>query len=455
MLTDTIVAIATPVGTGAIAIIRVSGEDTFKIVEKVFRPLRKEKKLSEQKGYTIHYGEIIDKDQVIDEVLVSVFRTPHSYTGEDSVEISCHGSLYIQQRIIELLVEAGARTARPGEFTLRAYLNGKMDLSQAEAVADLINANSEVARQIAFKQLRGGISKELKTLRNKLVNFASLIELELDFAEEDVEFADRQELMNLILEIKKHTQVLLSTFRYGNAVKDGIPVAIVGEPNVGKSTLLNLLLKEDRAIVSDIPGTTRDTIEDVISIKGILFRFIDTAGLRQTQDSVEAMGIERTKQSINKAQIIIFMIDARDKQWKEKLSQIQENLTDQKLILVVNKIDLTDKKLNLRDIDYPVVYLSAKYHKNIEELERVLLQVIGYHRHSQNEVILTSTRHYEALYKADEAIDRVIEGINIELSNDLLAEDVKIIMFYLGEITGEITTDEVLGNIFANFCIGK
>ena len=455
MLTDTIVAIATPVGTGAIAIIRVSGEDTFKIVEKIFRPLRKEKKLSEQKGYTIHYGEIIDKDQIIDEVLVSVFRSPHSYTGEDSVEISCHGSLYIQQRIIELLVEAGARTARPGEFTLRAYLNGKMDLSQAEAVADLINANSEVARQIAFKQLRGGISKELKTLRNKLVNFASLIELELDFAEEDVEFADRQELMNLILEIKKHTQVLLSTFRYGNAVKDGIPVAIVGEPNVGKSTLLNLLLKEDRAIVSDIPGTTRDTIEDVISIKGILFRFIDTAGLRQTQDSVEAMGIERTKQSINKAQIIIFMIDARDKQWKEKLSQIQENLTDQKLILVVNKIDLTDKKLNLRDIDYPVVYLSAKYHKNIEELERVLLQVIGYHRHSQNEVILTSTRHYEALYKADEAIDRVIEGINIELSNDLLAEDVKIIMFYLGEITGEITTDEVLGNIFANFCIGK
>ena len=455
MLTDTIVAIATPVGTGAIAIIRVSGEDTFKIVEKVFRPLRKEKKLSEQKGYTIHYGEIIDKDQVIDEVLVSVFRTPHSYTGEDSVEISCHGSLYIQQKIVELLVEAGARTAQPGEFTLRAYLNGKMDLSQAEAVADLINANSEVARQIAFKQLRGGISKELKTLRNKLVNFASLIELELDFAEEDVEFADRQELMNLILEIKKHTQVLLSTFRYGNAVKDGIPVAIVGEPNVGKSTLLNLLLKEDRAIVSDIPGTTRDTIEDVISIKGILFRFIDTAGLRQTQDSVEAMGIERTKQSINKAQIIIFMIDARDKQWKEKLSQIQENLTDQKLILVVNKIDLTDKKLNLRDIDYPVVYLSAKYHKNIEELERVLLQVIGYHRHSQNEVILTSTRHYEALYKADEAIDRVIEGINIGLSNDLLAEDVKIIMFYLGEITGEITTDEVLGNIFANFCIGK
>lgn len=455
MLTDTIVAIATPVGTGAIAVIRVSGEDTFKIVEKVFRPLRKEKKLSEQKGYTIHYGEIIDKDQVIDEVLVSVFRTPHSYTGEDSVEISCHGSLYIQQRIIELLVEAGARTAQPGEFTLRAYLNGKMDLSQAEAVADLINANSEVARQIAFKQLRGGISKELKTLRDKLVNFASLIELELDFAEEDVEFADRQELMNLILEIKKHTQVLLSTFRYGNAVKDGIPVAIVGEPNVGKSTLLNLLLKEDRAIVSDIPGTTRDTIEDVISIKGILFRFIDTAGLRQTQDTVEAMGIERTKQSINKAQIIIFMIDARDKQWKEKLSQIQENLTDQKLILVVNKIDLTDKKLNLRDIDYPVVYLSAKYHKNIEELEKVLLQVIGYHRHSQNEVILTNTRHYEALYKADEAIDRVIEGINIGLSNDLLAEDVKIIMFYLGEITGEITTDELLGNIFASFCIGK
>ena len=455
MLGDTITAIATAPGSGAIAVIRVSGEDTFKIVEKIFRPRTKGKKLSQQKGYTIHFGEIVDGDEVIDEVLVSVFRAPHSYTGEDSVEISCHGSLYIQQKIIELLVNAGARVARPGEFTMRAYLNNKMDLAQAEAVADLIAATSEAARRVAFSQLRGGVSRELRDLRQRLVDFASLIELELDFAEEDVEFADRSQLRELILQIKQRTEKLLSTFRYGNAIKSGIPVAIVGEPNVGKSTLLNLLLKEDRAIVSDIPGTTRDTIEDVITINGILFRFIDTAGLRHTRDQIEALGIERTKQMIRKAQIVLFMIDARDKDWRQKLTQIQEHITDQRVVIVVNKIDLIDKPSDFDTADYPVVFLSAKYHKNIEQLEQTLLEAIGYSQHAQDEVILTNARHYEALRRAHEAIERVIEGLDTGLSNDLLAEDVRQVMYYLGDITGEITADEVLGNIFSRFCIGK
>ncbi len=455
MLGDTITAIATPPGSGAIAVIRVSGDRTFEIVEKIFRPLKKGKKLSEQKGYTLHFGEIVEADEVIDEVLVSVFHKPHSYTGEDAVEISCHGSLYIQQKIVELLVNAGARIAQPGEFTLRAYLNGKMDLAQAEAVADLISATSEAARKVAFRQLRGGVSNELKQLRQKLVDFASLIELELDFAEEDVEFADRRQLRELILEIKQKVEELLSTFRYGNAIKNGIPVAIVGEPNVGKSTLLNLLLKEDRAIVSDIPGTTRDTIEDIISIRGILFRFIDTAGLRHTQDKIEALGIERTKEMIKKSEVVLFMVDARDKQWKTKLDDIMQLVDEQKIILVFNKIDLAENKPDTGGVELPVVYLSAKYHQNIHQLEEALLKAVGYNQYKENDVILINARHYEALKRADEAIDRVIEGMDSGLPTDLLAEDVRQVMFHLGEITGEITTDELLGNIFANFCIGK
>ncbi len=455
MLGDTITAIATPPGSGAIAVIRVSGDRTFEIVEKIFRPFRKDKKLSLQKGYTLHFGEIVEADEVIDEVLVAVFHKPHSYTGEDAVEISCHGSLYIQQKIIELLVNAGARIAQPGEFTLRAYLNGKMDLAQAEAVADLISATSEAARKVAFRQLRGGVSNELKQLRQKLVDFASLIELELDFAEEDVEFADRGQLRELILEIKQKVEKLLSTFRYGNAIKNGIPVAIVGEPNVGKSTLLNLLLKEDRAIVSDIPGTTRDTIEDIISIRGILFRFIDTAGLRHTQDKIEALGIERTKEMIKKAEVVLFMVDARDKQWKTKLYDIMQLVDEQKIILVFNKIDLAEDNPDTGGLELPVVYLSAKYHRNVQQLEEALIRAVGYNQYKENEVILTNARHYEALKRADEAISRVMEGMDSGLPTDLLAEDVRQVMFYLGEISGEITTDELLGNIFANFCIGK
>ncbi len=456
MRDDTIAAIATPPGSGAIAVIRVSGPQTFDIVEKIFKPI-KPKKLHEQKGYTVHFGQIIDKkQQIIDEVLISIFHAPHSYTGEDSIEISCHGSIYIQQKILELLIDAGARIAEPGEFTMRAFLNGKLDLAQAEAVADLIASQSQAAHRIAMNQLKGGISNELKQLRQQLVDFASLIELELDFAEEDVVFADRQQLRDLILKIKQRVTELMSTFQLGNAIKNGIPVAIVGEPNVGKSTLLNLLLKEDKALVSDIPGTTRDSIEDIISINGILFRFIDTAGLRQTSDIIESMGIQRTKEKIRKASIILYLIDARDKNWKQKLSEIQKLITDQQhLIIVVNKIDLVQQKPKIDLPNAQIVYISAKHHQNIHELEQKLLQAINYSKFTQSDIIITNSRHYEALRHADEAIDRVIQGLDMGLSNDLLAEDVRQIMYYLGEITGEITTDEVLGNIFSKFCIGK
>lgn len=456
MRDDTIAAIATPPGSGAIAVIRVSGPQAFDIVEKIFKPI-KPKKLHEQKGYTIHFGQIIDKNQqIIDEVLISIFHAPHSYTGEDSIEISCHGSVYIQQKILELLIDAGARIAEPGEFTMRAFLNGKLDLAQAEAVADLIASQSQAAHRIAMNQLKGGISNELKQLRQQLVDFASLIELELDFAEEDVEFADRQQLRDLILKIKQRVTQLMSTFQLGNAIKNGIPVAITGEPNVGKSTLLNLLLKEDKALVSDIPGTTRDSIEDIISINGILFRFIDTAGLRQTSDVIESMGIQRTKEKIRKASIILYLIDARDKNWKQKLSEIQKLITDQQhLIIVVNKIDLVQQKPKIDLPNAQIVYISAKHHQNIRDLEQKLLQAINYNKFTQSDIIITNSRHYQALRHANEAIDRVIQGLDMGLSNDLLAEDVRQIMYYLGEITGEITTDEILGNIFSKFCIGK
>ncbi len=454
MRDDTIAAIATAPGSGAIAVIRVSGKDTFDIVEKIFRPV-KPKKLSQQKGYTVHFGEILDGDEVIDEVLVTVFKAPHSYTGEDSVEISSHGSLYIQQKVLELLVNAGARVADPGEFTMRAFLNGKMDLSQAEAVADLIAANSEAARKVAFQQLRGGFANELKRLRSQLVEFVSLIELELDFAEEDVEFADRSQLLELINRIKERIEYLMSSFQLGNAIKNGIPVAIVGEPNVGKSTLLNLLLREDKAIVSEIPGTTRDAIEDVISINGILFRFIDTAGLRKTDDKIEAIGIERAKEKIKKASIVLFLIDARDKNWREKLEEIKPLLDDQFLIIVVNKIDLADQLPEINVENAKTVYISAKYKENIKQLEEFLLQAINYNSFNQNDIIITNARHYEALKRANDAIQRVIDGLHQGLPNDLLAQDVREVMFYLGEITGEITTDEILQNIFKNFCIGK
>ncbi len=452
---DTIAAIATPAGSGAIAIIRLSGENSIEIADKFFKNTNN-KKLINQKANTIIYGEIIDNQQVIDEVLVSIFRKPHSYTGENSVEISCHGSIYIQQKILEIAIKNGARLANPGEYTLRAFLNGKLDLSQAEAVADLIASNSEAARKVAMSQLKGGFSDELKNLRAKLVNFVSLIELELDFSEEDVEFADRNELKQLINDISHKINKLVDSFSFGNAIKNGIPVAIVGQPNVGKSTLLNTLLREDKALVSDIAGTTRDSIEDVISINGILFRFIDTAGLRHTDDTIENMGIERTIEKIKNAQIILYLIDTSINRKPEFYDKIKPFLDDKKLIIIANKIDKAVISLNPSDFNNAeIIEISAKHKTNIEQLEEALLKAANMTDFNQNDIIITNTRHYEALKRTSEAAERVIAGLENNISTDLLSFDIREMLHFLGEITGEITNDEILGNIFKNFCIGK
>ncbi len=452
---DTIAAIATAPGAGAIAIIRLSGEDALKITEKFFKS-KTDKKISEQKANTIHFGEIIDNGKVIDEVLVSVYRLPYSYTGENSVEISCHGSVFIQQKILEIAIKNGARLAEPGEYTMRAFLNGKLDLSQAEAVADLIASQSEAARKVAMNQLKGGFSDELQTLRSQLVNFVSLIELELDFSEEDVEFADRSELLNLITKIRTKIKSLTDSFSYGNAIKNGIHVAIVGQPNVGKSTLLNTLLREDKALVSDIAGTTRDSIEDIISINGILFRFIDTAGLRTTEDTIENLGIERTIEKVKKAEIVLYLIDASQNRKAVLYDKILSYLQDKKLIVVYNKIDKSVREINSADFpDAEIVKISAKHKTNIDVLEKALLKSASLSSVNENDVIITNTRHYEALSKSYEASERVISALEKNLSGDLLSFDIREMLHYLGEITGEVTNDEILGNIFKNFCIGK
>jgi len=452
---DTIVAIATASGTGAVAIVRLSGKKAIEITEKVFFT-KKAKKLSEQKAYTIHYGEIIDNEQIIDDVLVSLFKSPHSYTGENSVEISCHGSVHIQQKILELLLRNGARLAEPGEFTLRAFLNGKLDLSQAEAVADLIASTSDASHRIAIQQIRGGFSNEISNLRNQLVNFISLIELELDFSDEDVEFADRKELKNLITEIKNHVSKLIKSFKLGNVIKNGIPVAIIGEPNVGKSTLLNLLLNEEKAIVSDIAGTTRDSIEDIISINGITFRFIDTAGIRETTDTIENLGIKRTFEKIEKAEIVLLMLDANDKNAVQKIIDIKSKTENKQLIIVVNKIDTNSDLKYFESIKkLTPIFISAKYKNNTNQLIDELLKSINYSSINKGDTIITNARHYEALQKAHISILRVIEGLKTQISGDFLAQDIREIMNYLGEISGEITDNEVLGNIFEKFCIGK
>jgi tRNA modification GTPase len=424
----------------------------------VFVSKDKKKKLADQDAYSIHYGFIQEGENLIDEVLVSVFRAPRSFTGEDSVEISCHGSLFIQQKIINLLIKNGARTAAPGEFTQRAYLNGKMDLSQAEAVADLIASESAAAHKISLQQMRGGFTNDLKELRQQLLSFISLIELELDFSEEDVEFADRKQLQALIRQIKDRIHELTQSFELGNVIKKGIPVAIVGEPNVGKSTLLNALLNEDKAIVSDIAGTTRDALEDVISFNGILFRFIDTAGIRETEDTIENLGIERTMQKIEKAEIVLYMIDAVDKDACEKVYQIREKAKDKSLVLVINKIDIAESDVSkqLEECkELKIVEISAKQKKNIKELTDTLLDIIHYSPESKTGTIITNTRHFELLQKAYDASLRVDEGIVSGITGDFLAQDIREILNHIGEITGEFTTDEVLGNIFANFCIGK
>ncbi len=455
MFNDTIAAIATSPGSGAIAVIRLSGKESFNIVKKIFTP--KKGKL-EFKAYTIRFGTISSDNQVVDEVLISIFKSPNSYTGEDSVEISCHGSLFIQQKILNIVIKNGARLANPGEFTQRAYLNGKMDLSQAEAVADLIASESASAHKIAMQQMRGGFSSELQELRSRLLSFISLIELELDFSEEDVEFADRKALKNLISDIQKHISKLINSFELGNVIKNGIPVAIVGEPNVGKSTLLNVLLNEDKAIVSDIAGTTRDAVEDIISINGILFRLIDTAGIRNTNDVVESLGIERTMNKIKKADIVLLLIKAGDLDSKQKISEIKEKARGKHLIVLINKIDtvkndVDDEFINNEKIQY--IKISAKYKINIDKLNQLLIDTVNYSSLNKNDTILTNSRHVEALQKAYEASLRVSQGLETGISSDFLAQDIREILQYIGVITGEFTVDEVLGNIFANFCIGK
>ncbi len=450
---DTICAVATPAG-GALAIIRVSGNRAIEIVSEEFS-----KNLLLAKGNTLHYGTI-GRKETIDDVLVSVFRTPHSYTGEDSVEISCHGSKYIVQQILHLLVKKGCRMANPGEYTQRAYLNGKLDLSQAEAVADLIASTNRATHQIAMSQLRGSFSSELSLLRENLLKLTSLLELELDFSDhEDLEFADRSELTEIAKEIDKKINHLANSFEIGQALKQGIPVAIVGKTNVGKSTLLNRLLHEERAIVSDIHGTTRDTIEDTIDLQGVSFRFIDTAGIRQTADAIEKIGIERTYASIQKARIVIWVIDEQPTQ--EELQDMLESTKDKSLIITQNKIDKEEKEnlsfnLSAQTNKYSIISISAKHNINIDKLEEAIFKAADIPTISESDVIVTNTRHYEALTRSSQALSRVLDGLKMGLSGDLLSEDLRDVLSILSEITGgEITTNEVLGNIFKHFCVGK
>ncbi len=459
---DTIVALATPSGAGAIAIIRVSGKDALQICAPLFRSVSG-KDLLAQKSHTIHLGHIVDEERVLDEVLVSIFKGTNSYTGEPTIEISCHGSTYIQQEIIQLLLRKGCRMANAGEFTLRAFINGKLDLSQAEAVADLIASDSEASHQIAMQQMRGGFSNEIQKLREELLNFASLIELELDFAEEDVEFADRTQFKDLISRIINVLKRLIDSFSVGNVIKNGIPVAIVGEPNVGKSTLLNALLNEERAIVSHIAGTTRDTIEDEINIGGIGFRFIDTAGIRETKDVVESIGIQKTFEKIEQAQVVIYLVDGSlltndsIQELKTEIGKIKNKHPQKPLIIVANKVDKLDKVEieNLKSEIENIHLLSAKQNIGVEELQNKLLEFVNTGALRNNETIVTNTRHYDALLKALEEIQKVQYGLDSGLSGDLMAIDIRQALYHFGEITGEITSDDLLGNIFANFCIGK
>ncbi|WP_264522119.1 tRNA uridine-5-carboxymethylaminomethyl(34) synthesis GTPase MnmE [Flavobacterium sp. N1994] len=461
---ETIVALASPSGAGAIAVIRLSGPHALTIAEQVFQSVSK-KSISLQKTHTIHLGHIVEEGKVFDQVLLSIFKNPHSYTGEDVVEISCHGSTYIQQQIIQLLLRKGCRMAQAGEFTLRAFLNGKLDLSQAEAVADLISSDNEASHQIAMQQMRGGFSNEIGKLREELLNFASLIELELDFAEEDVEFADRTQFKELLTRIEFVLKRLIDSFAVGNVIKNGIPVAIVGEPNVGKSTLLNALLNEERAIVSEIAGTTRDTIEDELVIGGIGFRFIDTAGIRETKDVVESIGIKKTFEKIEQAQVIIYLIDSSQlaldnenlKEVQVELEKIKNQFPLKALVVIGNKSDkLSEAQVdNLKSNIPNILLLSAKEKSGIEALKNQLLSFVNTGALRNNETIVTNTRHYDSLLKALEEIQKVRFGMDTNLSSDLMAIDIKQALYYFGEITGEVTNDELLGNIFANFCIGK
>lgn len=458
-----ICAVSTAPGVGAIAVIRLSGSGCIELADRIFRS-PSGKKLTDCLPNTVHFGQILEQGKLIDEVLVTLFKAPHSYTGEDSLEISCHGSLYIQQKILEMLVKEGASLAEPGEFTQRAFFQGKLDLSQAEAVTDLIASSSAAAHKMALSQMKGGFSAELRNLRGQLLHITSLLELELDFSEEDVEFADRSELRELAVNIDLLLTRLCQSFALGNVIKRGVPVAIVGNTNVGKSTLLNALLKEERAIVSDVAGTTRDVIEDIVTLNGITFRFIDTAGIRATEDKIENMGIERTFAKIGEARVVLLLTDLNRgmEGFDTYYKRVKEKITpDTKLLVVLNKTDqvsdvlTTLESIKLQISGEKVIAISAKTGHNLELLTDELVSTVNRNALQVENVIVSNVRHYEALSRAREAIERVVSALDSELSGEFISQDIRACLHYLGEITGEITTDEVLQNIFKNFCIGK
>jgi tRNA modification GTPase len=448
---DTIIALTTPQGVSALAVIRLSGVDAIKITDKVFVG----KKLEAQPTHTVHFG-IIGIDKPIDEVLVTVFKEPNSFTKENSIEISCHGSPVIVREIIKLFLQQGVRLAEPGEFTRRAFLNGRFDLAQAEAVADLIHAETDNARQAALNQMRGGFSKEIKHLREELIHFASLIELELDFGEEDVEFAGRSDLRNLILKIQSYLARLISSFEQGNVIKNGIPTVIAGKPNAGKSTLLNALLNEERAIVSDIPGTTRDVIEDEMILDGIAFRFMDTAGLRDTSDTIEAIGVSRTRESMKKAALILYLFDlASTNQSEIEAEEAEVKALGIPYIKVGNKVDAASPALlnKIENLDF--VFISAASQKNLDVLKEVILNQVKISTVKQGDVLVTNLRHFQKLTETHDALTRVLQGLDTGITGDFLAMDIRQSLHHLGEITGQISSDDLLANIFSKFCIGK
>jgi tRNA modification GTPase len=451
---DTIVALATPPGIGAIAVIRLSGKDAISICDKVF----KGKLLKDQLSHTMHLGHIMNGEEIIDEVVASIFKAPHSYSRENVMEISCHGSPFIQQKIIEQFIRMGARAARAGEFTMRAFLNGRLDLSQAEAVADLIAADSESARRTALNQMRGGFSSEIKKLREELIHFAALIELELDFSEEDVEFANREQLKDLLLQLKRQIVDLQASFQLGNVIKNGVTAVIAGRPNAGKSTLLNALVNEDRAIVSEIPGTTRDTIEEMININGILFRLIDTAGIRQASDVIEKLGVEKTMEKIRQSALVMYLFDVNDMSKEDLLSDLSRlPVADIPVLAVGNKIDdapINEVQKKFDGIPH-LIFISAKEKEHLEDLRAALYSSTINEDQLADRTIVTNVRHYDSLLKTGEALDEVLNALATGISKELFASDIRRMLKYLGEITGEVTNEDILEDIFSKFCIGK